>query len=74
VSDVERRFGPVGVLVNNAGYGQYGPLEEITLKSLRKVSKRMYSGCCISHNLCCRACGDSDEVELSTISHRSLGA
>jgi NAD(P)-dependent dehydrogenase (short-subunit alcohol dehydrogenase family) len=29
VEAVERRFGAVGVLVNNAGYGQYGPLEEI---------------------------------------------
>mgnify|MGYP002682552778 CR=1 FL=1 len=27
--------GAVGVLVNNAGYGQYGPLEEISLEKLR---------------------------------------
>src|SRR5687768_10627647 len=29
VDEVQRRFGSIGVLVNNAGYGQYGPLEEI---------------------------------------------
>ena len=28
-------FGAVGILVNNAGYGQYGPLEEISLGALR---------------------------------------
>jgi NAD(P)-dependent dehydrogenase (short-subunit alcohol dehydrogenase family) len=37
VEETERRFGPVGVLINNAGYGQYGPLEEITPELLRRV-------------------------------------
>src|SRR5476649_1686158 len=37
VEEVERRFGPVGVLVNNASYGQYGPLEEISPEQLRRV-------------------------------------
>src|SRR5687767_4959533 len=32
VDEVERRFGSVGVLVNNAGYPQYGPLEEVSLE------------------------------------------
>jgi NAD(P)-dependent dehydrogenase (short-subunit alcohol dehydrogenase family) len=36
VKAVEREFGSVGVLVNNAGYGQYGPLEEISLDAIRK--------------------------------------
>lgn len=35
VAAVAREFGAVGVLVNNAGYGQYGPLEEISLEKLR---------------------------------------
>jgi NAD(P)-dependent dehydrogenase (short-subunit alcohol dehydrogenase family) len=35
VSEVERRHGAVGVLINNAGYGQYGPLEEIPLDEIR---------------------------------------
>ncbi|PNG24190.1 SDR family NAD(P)-dependent oxidoreductase [Methylocella silvestris] len=36
VEAVERQFGAVGVLVNNAGYGQYGPIEEITLDEMRR--------------------------------------
>lgn len=35
VETIEREFGTVGILVNNAGYGQYGPLEEISLDALR---------------------------------------
>ncbi len=35
VETIEREFGAVGILVNNAGYGQYGPLEEIPLEVLR---------------------------------------
>ena len=35
VEGIEREFGAVGILVNNAGYGQYGPLEEISLDALR---------------------------------------
>lgn len=35
VETIEREFGAVGILVNNAGYGQYGPLEEISLDMLR---------------------------------------
>jgi NAD(P)-dependent dehydrogenase (short-subunit alcohol dehydrogenase family) len=37
VAEVERRHGPVGVLINNAGYGQYGPLEEISQEALRRA-------------------------------------
>jgi NAD(P)-dependent dehydrogenase (short-subunit alcohol dehydrogenase family) len=36
VAAVEREFGAVGVLVNNAGYGQYGPIEEISLDVMRR--------------------------------------
>ena len=32
-----KEFGAVGVLVNNAGYGQYGPLEEVSLDAVRRV-------------------------------------
>jgi NAD(P)-dependent dehydrogenase (short-subunit alcohol dehydrogenase family) len=35
VETIERECGAVGILVNNAGYGQYGPLEEISLDALR---------------------------------------
>jgi NAD(P)-dependent dehydrogenase (short-subunit alcohol dehydrogenase family) len=36
VEEVERRFGAIGVLVNNAGYGQYGPLEEVSLDLVQR--------------------------------------
>ncbi|MCR6733846.1 MAG: SDR family NAD(P)-dependent oxidoreductase [Afipia sp.] len=36
VGVIERDHGAVGSLVNNAGYGQYGPLEEIPLDALRR--------------------------------------
>ncbi|MGD9923136.1 MAG: SDR family NAD(P)-dependent oxidoreductase [Pseudorhodoplanes sp.] len=37
VAEIEARHGPVGVLINNAGYGQYGPLEEISPEALRRA-------------------------------------
>ena len=37
VAAVEQEFGAIGVLVNNAGYGQYGPLEEVPLDAVRRV-------------------------------------
>jgi NAD(P)-dependent dehydrogenase (short-subunit alcohol dehydrogenase family) len=36
VEAVEAQFGAVGILVNNAGYAHYGPLEEISLDDLRR--------------------------------------
>lgn len=36
VDAIEKQFGSVGILVNNAGYGQYGPLEEISLDDMRR--------------------------------------
>jgi NAD(P)-dependent dehydrogenase (short-subunit alcohol dehydrogenase family) len=36
VKEIERREGAVGVLVNNAGYGSEGPLEEIPLDEVRR--------------------------------------
>ncbi|MGZ5895682.1 MAG: SDR family NAD(P)-dependent oxidoreductase [Xanthobacteraceae bacterium] len=35
VDAIESQFGAVGILVNNAGYGQYGPVEEISLDMMR---------------------------------------
>ena len=36
VAAVERHHGAIGVLVNNAGYGQYGPIEEVPLDLVRR--------------------------------------
>ncbi len=36
VAAVEAKCGAVGILVNNAGYGQYGPIEAIPLETLRR--------------------------------------
>ncbi|HYE36425.1 SDR family NAD(P)-dependent oxidoreductase [Methylocaldum sp.] len=36
VKTAEDRYGPVYVLVNNAGYGQYGPLEEVPMDAVRR--------------------------------------
>jgi NAD(P)-dependent dehydrogenase (short-subunit alcohol dehydrogenase family) len=36
IDSIEREFGAVGVLVNNAGYAQYGPTEEIFLDDIRR--------------------------------------
>ena len=36
VGEVERAHGRVGTLVNNAGYGEYGPVEEVPLDAARK--------------------------------------
>lgn len=36
VAEIERRHGSVGVLINNAAFGQYGPLEEISTDDLRR--------------------------------------
>jgi NAD(P)-dependent dehydrogenase (short-subunit alcohol dehydrogenase family) len=36
VAEVEREHGTVGVLVNNAGYSQSGPVEEVPLHALRR--------------------------------------
>jgi NAD(P)-dependent dehydrogenase (short-subunit alcohol dehydrogenase family) len=35
IGAIERQHGQIGVLVNNAGYGQYGPLEEIAPQAVR---------------------------------------
>jgi NAD(P)-dependent dehydrogenase (short-subunit alcohol dehydrogenase family) len=36
VAEVERAEGAVGVLVNNAGYGQEGPIEEVPMAEVRR--------------------------------------
>lgn len=44
VEAVEAQFGAVGTLVNNAGYGQYGPIEEVSLDILRRQFETNFFG------------------------------
>jgi NADP-dependent 3-hydroxy acid dehydrogenase YdfG len=37
VAEVEARFGAVGILVNNAGYPLYGPIETVDIEKVRRV-------------------------------------
>jgi NAD(P)-dependent dehydrogenase (short-subunit alcohol dehydrogenase family) len=37
VRTIEREHGPIDALINNAGYGQYGPIETIELKAVRRA-------------------------------------
>ncbi len=36
VREVEDTHGPLGGLVNNAGYGEYGPVEEVPIDAVRR--------------------------------------
>src|SRR6266700_7719254 len=36
VQTVEKEHGQVGTLINNAGYGAYGPVEEVSLDEARR--------------------------------------
>lgn len=36
VQTIEAESGPVSILINNAGYGEYGPLEEMALDAVRQ--------------------------------------
>jgi NAD(P)-dependent dehydrogenase (short-subunit alcohol dehydrogenase family) len=36
VEAVEKQFGAIGILINNAGYSQYGPVEEVSLDEIRR--------------------------------------
>jgi NADP-dependent 3-hydroxy acid dehydrogenase YdfG len=37
VAEVEARFGAIGILVNNAGYPLYGPIETVDIATVRRV-------------------------------------
>jgi NADP-dependent 3-hydroxy acid dehydrogenase YdfG len=56
VSEVERAEGAVGVLVNNAGYGQTARSKPCRSTSCAASSRRTCSGMCAWLSSCFRAC------------------
>ncbi|MEW6766557.1 MAG: SDR family NAD(P)-dependent oxidoreductase [Pseudomonadota bacterium] len=73
VAAVEREFGAVGILVNNAGYGQYGPLEEIPLELLRlQFETNVFGGLRLSQLVlpAMRAKGFGRIVNVSSVAGR----
>jgi NAD(P)-dependent dehydrogenase (short-subunit alcohol dehydrogenase family) len=44
VAAVEEATGPVGVLVNNAGYGLYGPVEQLPMDEIRRQFETNFFG------------------------------
>lgn len=73
VNAVEKEFGAVGVLVNNAGYGQYGPLEEISLDALRlQFETNVFGGLRLSQLVlpAMRAKGFGRIVNVSSVAGR----
>lgn len=73
VNAIEREFGAVGILVNNAGYGQYGPLEEISLDAFRKqFETNVFGGLRLSQLVlpAMRAQGHGRIVNVSSVAGR----
>jgi NAD(P)-dependent dehydrogenase (short-subunit alcohol dehydrogenase family) len=73
VAAVEKDYGAAGILVNNAGYGQYGPLEEISLDALRvQFETNVFGGLRLSQLVlpAMRARGFGRIVNVSSVAGR----
>lgn len=73
VETIEREFDAVGILVNNAGYGQYGPLEEISLDALRlQFETNVFGGLRLSQLVlpAMRRAGHGRIVNVSSVAGR----
>jgi short-subunit dehydrogenase len=57
VNNIVRQAGHIDVLVNNAGFGLFGAVEETTLAEARGQLESKFLGGCTPHGVkCCRAC------------------
>lgn len=57
VEEVVAEHGAVGALVNNAGYGAYGAIEDVPLDQVRAQFDTNVLGWCGRPRPCCRPCG-----------------
>ena len=55
VDTIEQQSGGVSVLINNAGYGLYGAVEQVPMQEVRRQFETNSSAWSGSPNWCCRA-------------------
>lgn len=76
VADVERTFGRIDVLVNNAGYGLYGPVEEVSDEEvLRQFDTNVFGQLRLIRAVLpvMRRAGGGKIVNVSSLSGRIVG-
>ena len=65
ISKAKEHFGNIDVLINNAGYGLFGAIEEITEKEARQQMEANFFGCCGFRKQYCLSC-ESREMAISS--------
>jgi NAD(P)-dependent dehydrogenase (short-subunit alcohol dehydrogenase family) len=56
IGRVQNEFGAIDVLVNNAGFGIFKTVSELTAKNLTMLSRRICAAFFLSRKLCFRPC------------------